>query len=135
MAVGYGLIVAIGLWLGSLEIDRFFAPEAQRVTDAAMARQTGLSIYWGLYAIGLVALGFARQLGWARYAGLGLLTVTLGKVLVLDMAGVRYAYRVLSFLGVGTLLLVTSVAYAKLGRRLLARGLTAASNGDPGEPT
>lgn len=135
MAIGYGLIVAIGLWLGSLEIDRFLAPEAQRVANAGMARQTGLSIYWGLYAIGLVSLGFARQLGWARYAGLGLLTVTLGKVLVLDMAGVRYAYRVLSFLGVGTLLLVTSVAYAKLGRRVLARGPTTASDGDPSEPT
>ncbi len=117
--IGFGLLVAIGLWLGSFELDRFFAPETGRLANAAMARQTALSIYWGLYAIGLVVLGFARQTAWARYAGLGLLTVTLGKLLVVDLAAVGYAYRVLSFLGVGLLLMLTSLAYAKLARQLL----------------
>jgi uncharacterized membrane protein len=113
------LIGLIGLWLGSLEIDRFFAPEAQRIAEnAAMARQTALSIYWGLCAIATVAVGFALRSSVCRYAGLALLAITLGKVLTVDMAEVRYVYRVLSFLGIGLLLVATSVAYSKLAPRL-----------------
>jgi uncharacterized membrane protein len=114
------LIGLIALWLGSLEIDRFFAPEAQRAANPAMARQTAWSIYWGLYAIVVVALGFARRSAVVRYAGLALLAITLAKVLTVDMAEVRHAYRVLSFLGVGLLLVATSVGYAKLAPRLSA---------------
>jgi uncharacterized membrane protein len=133
-AVGLGLIVAIGLWLGSVELDRLLAPEAGRLANAAMARQTAFSIYWGLYAIGLVVLGFARRMTWVRYVGLGLLTVTLGKVLVVDLAAVGYAYRVLSFLGVGLLLMLTSLAYARLSRQLFgdeSRGAEPESDARP----
>ncbi len=117
-AVPYGiaLVVLTGLWLGSLELDRYFAPEAQRVDHAAMARQAALSVYWGVYAIGLVALGFWRRWALARYAGLGLLAVTLGKVLLVDLKHLDYAYRVLSFMAVGLLFIVTSVAYARLAK-------------------
>ncbi|MHC4210628.1 MAG: DUF2339 domain-containing protein [Planctomycetota bacterium] len=117
--MGLALIGLIGLWLGSLEIDRFFAPEAQRIAaNAAMARQTAWSIYWGLYAIATVAVGFAWRSAVVRYAGLALLAITLGKVLTVDMAEVRKIYRVLSFLGVGLLLVATSVGYSKLAPRL-----------------
>ncbi len=113
------LIGLLGLWLGSLELDRFFAPEMGRLAaNTAMARQTALSIYWGLYAIATVAVGFAWRSSVCRYAGLALLAITLGKVLTVDMAGVRYVYRVLSFLGMGLLLVATSVGYSKLAPRL-----------------
>jgi uncharacterized membrane protein len=121
-AVRYGLalIGLIGLWLGSLEIDRFFAPEAGHLAqNAAMARQTGLSIYWGVFAIGLVLLGFAKRIAGCRYAGLALLVITVGKVLTLDMAEVRYVWRVVSFLGVGLLLVATSIGYTKFSSRLV----------------
>lgn len=113
------LVALIGLWLGSLEIDRFFNPETSTFADAAMARQTGLSIYWGVYGIALVVIGFAARAALSRYAGLGLLTVTLLKVLIVDMGDVEYIYRVLSFIGVGLLFVLTSIAYAKLSPRLL----------------
>ena len=116
------LVGLIGLWLGSLELDRFLAPEAGRVAEAAMARQTAISIYWGVYAIALLALGFAKRSTAARYAGLVLLTLTLGKVVTVDLAEVRYVYRVLSFVGVGLLLVATSVGYAKLAPRLKGNG-------------
>ncbi len=112
-AVGYGfaLIGLIGLWLGSLEIDRFASRLAQ---DSQMARQMGWSIYWGLFAIALVLLGFAKRWAGCRYAGLALFALTLGKVVTVDMAEVRNVYRVLSFLVLGLLLVGTSVGYAKL---------------------
>jgi len=117
MGVAGALIVALGLWLGSLEIDRYCTP-AGRFWDSAMAVQTGLSIWWGLYGIGLVAVGFARQSAPLRWVGLALLAVTLGKVLIVDMARVRYLYRVLSLLGVGLVCMACSIAYAKLASRL-----------------
>ena len=119
----------IGLWLGSLELDRFF--EGALVgADARMATRTGLSIYWGVYAIGLLAAGFAWRTAWCRYAGLGLLCVTLMKVVVIDMAEVHTAYRVLSFLALGLLLMLTSIAYSKLAARLLDRRETPASGAE-----
>jgi uncharacterized membrane protein len=119
--VGLALIGLIGLWLGTWEIERFFAPEAHRMVEtAAMARQTAWSIYWGLYAIATVAVGFAWRSAVCRYAGLALLAITLAKVLTVDMAEVRRIYRVLSFLGVGLLLVATSVGYSRLAPRLLS---------------
>lgn len=117
--VGVWLVALIGLWLGSLELDRFFAPAAARVSNPAMARQTAWSVYWALYAIGFVAVGFWKHSAATRYAGLGLLAITLAKVLIVDLAHVQYAYRVLSLLVVGLLLIGTSIAYSRLASVLL----------------
>ncbi|MFH1745979.1 MAG: DUF2339 domain-containing protein, partial [Planctomycetota bacterium] len=116
--IGIALVLAIGLWQVSLELDRFFAPEAARVSNPAMARQTVLSVCWGLYAIGLIVLGFWQRVAVLRYSGLALLAVTLGKVMLVDLAHVRYVYRVMSLLAVGLLFIGTSIAYAKLESRL-----------------
>lgn len=124
-AVVGALLIACGLWAGSFEIDRIFAPTPP-LRSLTMAAQTGLSIYWGVFAIGLVALGFWRPRAFVRYAGLGLLGVTLAKVLLIDLSEVRYLYRVLSLLAVGLLLIVTSIAYAKLATKLLPPGKPAA---------
>jgi uncharacterized membrane protein len=110
----------IGLWLGSLEIDRFFHPGAGRALERVeMAKQTGLSIWWAVYAVFLIGLGFAKRIAWSRYAGIALFAVTLVKLMVIDMAGVDALYRVLSFVGLGLLLILTSIAYVKLAPRLL----------------
>lgn len=89
-----------------------------RVGNAAMARQTALSVYWGLYALALIALGFWRRSSFARYAGLALLGLTLAKVMLVDLAQVRYFYRVLSLLVIGLLFIVTALAYARLASAL-----------------
>ena len=56
----------------------------------------------------------------ARYAGLALLAITVGKVLVVDLATVERAWRVASFFASGLLLVGTSILYSKLRPRLLA---------------
>ncbi len=113
MVCGFALIAAIVLWLGSLEIDRFF----ERIS----AKQTGLSVYWALFSIALILIGFLRSVAMARYVGLGLLGITVVKVFFVDMPVARVApiYRVLSAVIVGLLLLATSVAYAKFAPKLL----------------
>ena len=106
------VIAAIGFWLGILEIDRIFAD----ATEAA-ARQTGFSIYGGIYGATLIVIGFIRKLPVCRYAGLALFGVVVAKVLIVDMAEVDRVWRVASFVIVGLVLLATSVGYARVAQR------------------
>ena len=109
--VSMGLIAAIGLWLGTLEIDRFFI-------DDYMARQTGYSVYWGIYAVMLVLIGFKKRSAAARYVGLGLLGVTLVKAFIIDMAEVDLLWKTVIFFVVGMLLIGTSILYIRLAPKL-----------------
>jgi uncharacterized membrane protein len=79
----------------------------------------GISLYWSLLAIGAIVAGFRLRASWLRYFGLALFAVTLVKVGAVDISQVRYGYRVLSALGLGLLLLATSVLYGRLNPRLL----------------
>lgn len=107
-----GLVAAIGLWLGSLEIDRFFGTNA-------MGRQMGLSVYWMIYGVALVLVGFAKNIATCRYVGLALLAFTAAKVIVIDLATVQQIWRVVSLIVAGLLLIVTSVAYRRFAPKLL----------------
>ena len=119
--------LAIGLWLGSLELDRYCVVYADSLINAAMARHALLSVFWTLYAILLIAIGFGHRAAVLRRIGLGLLALTLIKVLAVDLANVQYFYRVLSLLATGLLLIGTSVAYNKLAARFVSeRGGAAA---------
>jgi uncharacterized membrane protein len=112
LPIGGALLALIGLWLGSLEIDRTLGGDATTV-------QTGLSVYWCLYAVVLVILGFARRIAPARYAGLALLGVTGVKVVAIDMSHVDAVWRVVSLMVLGGLMLATGVLYSRLAPRFL----------------
>jgi hypothetical protein len=112
-AIAYAALGALGLWIASFEVDRALA-------GSPMAAQAGLSVVWALYGVALVVLGFARRAKAARYAGLALLTITVGKVLVIDLATIETVWRVVSFFVSGLLLVGTSVLYSRLSPRLLA---------------
>ena len=80
-----------------------------------MAEQVTLSVLWATSATAIVTAGFVRRLVELRYAGLTLFALTLLKVVAVDLANVGTGWRVLSFLGLGGLLLITSVLYGRLG--------------------
>jgi len=107
------LLGAIGLWIGSIEIIR--ALHGDR-----MAMHMGLSVYWGLYAVAMVVLGFARRWPAVRYAGLALLGLVVIKALTVDLATVDRIWRIVSLLVTGLLAVGVSIAYGKLAPRLLA---------------
>jgi uncharacterized membrane protein len=120
-----GLGVLIGLWIGTLEIDRAFSSGiTEGLTDlgVANAKMGAISIFWSLYALAAVAVGFRLRAAWLRYFGLGLFAVTLFKVGVFDLSQVKTGYRILSSIGLGLLLLGTSVLYGKLSPILLGEG-------------
>ncbi len=54
-----------------------------------------------------------------RLIGLGLLGLTLAKVVLVDLSGAGTGWRILSFVGLGLLLLGTSVLYGRFGPALL----------------
>jgi uncharacterized membrane protein len=113
--------VLIGLWLVSVEVDRYFEVRAAAAGAPELLRtkQVVLSIVWSVYALACVAAGFAMRVAGLRYFGLALFALTVGKVMLVDLNAVRTGYRILSFLGLGLLLLGTSVLYGKLSPILL----------------
>jgi uncharacterized membrane protein len=122
-AVAGFFAVLVVLWAGTLEIDRWFeqliAAGSTAFSDPARAKQVAFSIFWSLFAVSAVVAGFRFRTAGLRYFGLGLFAVTVLKVVLLDMSQVQTGYRVLSFLGLGLLLMGTSVLYGKLSPVLL----------------
>ena len=109
--VSLALAGAIGLLAGSLEIDRALVHDP-------MLRQVGWSVYWGVYGVSLVVIGFMRRTSAVRYAGLGLLAVVACKVMLIDFAYLEDLPRVISTLAAGLLFVGTSMLYFKLSPRL-----------------
>jgi hypothetical protein len=118
------MIVAVLLCLGSLSIDQTFIN--QRLThsrvfaDPARAGEVATSIFWSVFALVSVAAGFGWRTAGLRYFGLALFAVTLLKVVTVDLSDVSTGYRILSFIGLGALLLGTSVIYGKVSPMLLS---------------
>jgi hypothetical protein len=108
------------LLAGTLEIDRAFAgPLKASFSDPRFAEEVAISIFWSLFAIAAVLAGFRFWNAGLRLFGLSLFGVTVLKVLLIDLREVRFGYRILSLLGLGLLLLATSVVYGKVGSKRL----------------
>jgi len=112
------LAVLLVLIMGSVEIDRYAS--YQFVAETWIVRQAGWSIWWSMFAVALVLTGFLTRTVLLRLFGLALFGLTLVKVVLVDLSGVGSGWRILSFFGLGLLLLGTSVLYGRHGSRLLA---------------
>jgi len=86
--------------------------------DAWYARQATLSVGYALYALALLAVGIVRRRALLRWLALGILVGTIAKVFVYDLSKVEAIWRILSFLGLGLLLLAGSLLYHKYRRVL-----------------
>jgi uncharacterized membrane protein len=85
----------------------------QLIGELRWRTQVGLSLLWTLYAAAALAWGFLRSNPALRYAGLALFGLTVFKVFAVDLGAVKTAYRILSFLVLGVVLLLVSLAYQK----------------------
>jgi uncharacterized membrane protein len=83
----------------------------------SLARDMTYTIAWALFAFVLVALGILRELRPVRYAGIGLLGVTLVKLFLHDLARLNQLYRIGAFVAVAVIAILASVLY----QRFLAR--------------
>ena len=78
----------------------------------------GFSGLWCAFAAGLMFVGVWRRRKVYRGAAIGLLLVTLFKVLVFDTAEVSTPYRILSCIVLGTVMVAVSFAYYRFSARL-----------------
>jgi hypothetical protein len=81
-----------------------------------------LTVAWALLGFVLLAVGFAIKQRSYRMAGLVALAFSLAHAVFHDMARVETIYRILSFIGLGVILLVLAFLYAK-NREKLAKWL------------
>jgi uncharacterized membrane protein len=112
------LTAAAGLvYLASVVLVDFFQGRVGGATpleELQKQAQVCVSILWGL--IGMTVF-LAGVLGWrqvVRESGLALLTLATIKVFLFDLSYLDVAYRVLSLMGLGLLLLVGAYAYQSL---------------------
>jgi hypothetical protein len=120
LASGLGLV-----YLASILLVDFFQGRVGGSTaleELQKQAQVAVSILWAL--IGM-AVFMAGLIGWRqgiREAGLGLLALATAKVFLFDLSYLDVAYRVLSLIGLGLLLLVGAYAYQSLRPRRPAAG-------------
>jgi uncharacterized membrane protein len=77
-------------------------------------------VTWAAYAAALIVAGFYQRYAPIRYFGIGLFALTTLKVFFADLAQLDRIYRVLSVMGLGVLLLLTSFLYQRMRGALLA---------------
>ena len=70
----------------------------------------------------LLALGFAYKERLYRIGGLVVLTLSLARAVLYDLSNLETLYRILSFIGLGAILLVLAFLYTR-NREKLAKWL------------
>jgi uncharacterized membrane protein len=113
-----GLAAIAVLHLASVEVITLFQPSADGVAVGELGvRQQGqalLSGLWALVGVGALVAGLLRDRRELRLGALALLTVTLAKVGLYDLASLDSMYRVASFVALGALLLLGAFAWQRL---------------------
>jgi len=113
----FGVILLFALL--NLEIADYFAEGASLTFEFTgnFARDLSYTIGWGLFALALLIGGIFRSSRPTRYAGLGLLAVTLAKLFLHDLARLDQLYRIVAFAGVAVIAIVASFLYQRFLNR------------------
>ena len=111
-----GGVVGGMLLLGATSLD--VARIVREFSEIETAQRAAVSIWWGIGGVGLIVAGFIRKVSALRHAGLALLGVAVAKALIYDLVGVPAGWRVVSFVGLGLMMLAVSVVYAKVGKEM-----------------
>ncbi len=119
----YGVTAILGgLAYVLVEVRRGFAGPDLFSSDVDASELYAYSAAILLYGIALLALGFRLRSRDLRLAALGIVTIAICKVFLVDMSGLEGLLRALSFIGLGASLVAIGLAY----QHILRRGATAA---------
>jgi len=111
-----GLGTVLAFLLLNIEIADFFSEPGSTLTFAFsgnFARDMTYSIAWGLFALLLLVIGILRKTPAARYSAIGLLSATLLKLFLHDLARLGPLYRIGAFIGVAVIAMLASFAYQR----------------------
>ncbi|MBK9138770.1 MAG: DUF2339 domain-containing protein [Verrucomicrobia bacterium] len=112
----------LGFLLLNIQIADWFSTGRNLTVEfnASFGQDMTYSLAWGLYAFMLLSIGFRADARAARYAGMGLLVVTIVKLFLHDLWRLGGLYRIGSLIGLALVLIVVSFIY----QRFLARGVS-----------
>ncbi len=100
----------------NIEIADYFSPAGHTLTfefSGNFARDMTYTIAWALFALGLLVIGIARRVRATRYAAIGLLTVSLAKLLLHDLVHLDQLYRIGAFIVVAIVAILASFLYQR----------------------
>ncbi len=117
-AAGVLIVNVLILLAFSLEIHSFWwylvwRGEIRLMHSYMMYAQFTYSAFFMLYGAVLLAIGFLRRSAFLRWQALVLLALTIAKVFLLDISQLSHGFRILSFIGLGVLLLCVSYVYQR----------------------
>jgi len=113
-AKGDSKMAAVSLVLINLVMLLAMNREIFRAFDAGQERADFCFSAWMMtQGAAMLVLGFWKRLSLARWLGLILLIVTVIKTVVWDMRSLGTGYHILSYLGLGVILMAVSYAYQK----------------------
>ena len=119
------LVVAnfFSIWLLSAEVWGYFSKQLATLASWELsepigiglrsARNLSLTALWAVYAVILLVVGIVRGLHPVRLAALGLLAIPIVKVFVWDVWVLEPVYRIIAFVGLGVLLVVSGYLYQR----------------------
>jgi uncharacterized membrane protein len=100
----------------NIEIADYFSEPGTTLTfqfSGNFARDMTYSIAWALFALILLIIGIWRKIPGARYSALGLLSVTILKLFLHDLARLNQLYRIGALVGVAVIAMLASLAYQR----------------------
>lgn len=107
------------LTLAWLSLEARAAIERSGAADPERTVAFAYSAIWGLYAAGLLAVGVGTRARWARMLAAAIFAGTIAKLVLHDLWLVEPLQRILSFAGLGALLLLCSLLYHRFKELLL----------------
>src|SRR6185437_9443088 len=105
--------VVLALFYLTLQVRRFFHGEILS-GPTSDAEQYCYSSAWLIFGIALLAVGFVLRSQPARFLALGVITLTIAKVFIIDTASISGIYRALSVIGLGVVLLGIGYIYQRV---------------------
>ena len=106
-------LVAIGWEIHSFWWFRQWQGNWRLMHDYRMYAQFTYSAFFMAFGAILLGVGFLRRSAYLRWQALVLLAIAIGKVFLVDVSELSQGYRILSFIGLGALLLGVSFVYQR----------------------
>jgi uncharacterized membrane protein len=106
-------LLAIGWEIHSFWWFRQWQGNWRLMHDYRMYAQFTYSAFFMAFGAVLLSVGFWRRSAYLRWQALLLLAVAIGKVFLVDVSELSQGYRILSFIGLGALLLGVSFVYQR----------------------
>jgi len=107
------ILIGISLEIHAFWWYRMWQGRYEDYRSCAMDAQFTYSAFFMLFGAVLLATGFWRRSAFLRWQALVLLAFSIGKVFTVDVSELSQGFRILSFLGLGALLLGVSFVYQR----------------------